>query len=135
MVVTFCLSSKFFNSGYIGSLDKYLYCLFNLVTFFVLFFLRGPIDEKAAQLHAITSLQAMLGKQQGSFVCIRTMYLQMTLNVSPTWPAGRRYRVTRRPKKSTGAMEQACFLSLVTLGPLINTCTVFSILLHFCCFF
>jgi len=27
----------------------------------------GRIDEKAAQLHAITSLQAMLGKQQGSF--------------------------------------------------------------------
>ena len=55
------------NSCYIGSLDKYLYCLFNLVTFFVLFFLGGRIDEKAAQLHAITSLQAMLGKQQGSF--------------------------------------------------------------------
>jgi hypothetical protein len=44
-----------------------MYCLFNLVTFLVVFFLGGRIDEKAAQLHAITSLQTMLGKQQGSF--------------------------------------------------------------------
>ena len=40
---------------------------FQSAIFFVLFFLGGRIDEKAAQLHAITSLQAMLGKQQGSF--------------------------------------------------------------------
>ena len=38
-----------------------------LLHFLFCFFLGGRIDEKAAQLHAITSLQAMLGKQQGSF--------------------------------------------------------------------
>ena len=32
----------------------------------------GQIDEKAAQLNTITSLLAMLGKQQGSFVRIST---------------------------------------------------------------
>jgi hypothetical protein len=44
-----------------------LFRFFQSCYILLLFFLGGRIDEKAAQLHAITSLQAMLGKQQGSF--------------------------------------------------------------------
>jgi hypothetical protein len=76
------LETKYSKECNLGYLDEYLYCLINLFYFrccvrlfiFVSFFPGRQIDKKAAQLHAFISLQAMLGKQQGSFVCIPSTY-------------------------------------------------------------